>query len=154
MGHRDFAAAALQLFPVIDGAEEHIGRLLLGELQVTARLVVGDGDRAAHGGELHHTALHLGGLGRSDRFVGGGEINGSSNELTDAGAGAHALIIGFGATTCGQISKPTLIDGGREGGSRAIEVDGLSSGDTAAGDGSQSCQGQGLLREGHGIGLL
>ena len=153
VGHGDLASTALELFPVGDGSEEHIGNLLLGQLQITTGLVVGDGDGATHGRKLHHTALHLGGLGAGDRLITGGKVDGASNELADAGAGTHGLIVGFRTTTCGQISEPTLIDGGREGGSRRVEV-GASAGCGTASDGSQGCQGQGLLREGHGFGLL
>ena len=154
MGHGDFTGAALELFPILDSAEEDIGRLLLGQLEITAGLVVGNGNGATHGGELHYTALNFCGLGAGDRFVSGGEIDGARNELTDTSAGTHALIVDFGTTTRSQISEPTLVDRGREGGSRAVQVRGLRGGCRATGKGSQSCQGQGLLREGHGFGLL
>ena len=90
MGHLDRTLATLQCFPGLDLAEKHLDELVLGETQGGAvSLVEGHGNRAADGGELHHTASNLGDFGRLDRFIGGTEIDSAGHELAHPGPGAH-----------------------------------------------------------------
>ena len=132
-----------------DLAHGDLHGLLLGELQVAAGLVVAEGNRATHHGDLHHTALHLGHVGRLHRIIRRTEVDGLVDESLATGAGAHGLIVHLGATGFGQFSEPTLINLGGEGSTGTVETIGSGRGNT----GSKSEHGgkqKSLLGEAHG----
>ena len=123
--------------------------LLLGQLEVTAGLVVTEGDGAAHHGDLHQTTGHLGDVLGLHRIVRGREVHGLVDESLTAGAGANGLVVDLGATSLRQVSEPALIDLGGEGCASSTEAV-CGRGGHAGADGQQGADQKGLLREGHG----
>ena len=157
MDHGDRPFAALQLIPGLDLAEEDVGHLTLGELEVLAAgIVVGRGDGAAHHRDLQGTAL--GGdafgeftLGGAQLFIGGAEINAAGVELAHTGAGTHRLVVDLPLGFPGKFHRPALIGGSGKAGPGA--VDRIALGDhrnrKPSRDSTGSGENQGLLSEGH-----
>ena len=116
MGYRNRACSTFQLLPIIYVAKKNIYNLLLGELQITTRFVVSNGNGTTNHWNLNYTAINLGSLCRLDGLVCCTEINGSSNKLTNARARADTLIINLTTTLCVcEIRKPALINRSWEG---------------------------------------
>ena len=149
MHHGDLAGGAAQIFPIIDGAHEDGHHLLLGEFEAAAGLVEAQGNGAAHGGDLHHAAAHLGLVFGGDRVVGGGEAHGFVDERLTASTGTHGLVVHLGAAGFGEISKPAGINFVGEGGAGRIQPV-AGKGCAVGTEQGQRAEDQGLLREGHG----
>ena len=78
--HADLAGGATHVLPIADGTHEDGHHLLLGELQGATGLVVADGNGAAHGWDLQHTAAHLGLVLGGDGVIGCREAHGFIDE--------------------------------------------------------------------------
>ena len=113
--HLDGLVGATQFAVVGDGSEENPSQLLLGELELTTRVVVGHGDGACGHRDLHHATAHLGDRRGLHGLVGGAEVNGASGELAHTSARAHRLIVDVDALWR-QILEPTLVNRCRKGG--------------------------------------
>ena len=114
MRHGDLAGGATQFLPIADGAHEDGHRLLLGELQGATGLVVADGNGAAHGWDLQHTAAHLGLVAGGDGVIGSRKTHGFIQESLAASTGTGALVVHLGATGFGQLGEPTAVNVFRE----------------------------------------
>ena len=96
MSHLDGPLPAFQLIPGLDLTQEHVGDLLLRQLESgTIGLVVGHGDRPTDNRDLHHSPGYLGGLRGLNRFIGGSEVDRACDELPHPCPRPNRLIIHF-----------------------------------------------------------
>src|ERR687886_401229 len=117
--HAGVLARDLRVVPLLDLAEEDVGRGLAVELEalLDAVEVVGDRHGAEDGRHVDRVrALLLGGrdLVVLHRRVGGAEVDGARAELRDAAAGADGLVVDRRPVRLLEAGGPLLVDGGGE----------------------------------------
>ena len=111
--HGDGFVVTAHVAEILDLAEEDVGQLLLGELQVATWEVVGHGDGASGHRDLQHAAGHPGDVLGLHRRVRGSEVDGAGLELAYSSAGSNRLVVHLNALRC-QFLEPTGVDGRRE----------------------------------------